>query len=152
MRDDDTTASNPRAPRIPPPSLEGGATHSAGAPEAPPLLPPREESFDVDAAALLENAKRISGHASALFQEIGTALHGARTFVEQNVEKHPVATLSAAAGAGFVVAGGLSSSVSKLAFRAGTKVAAAWALKKVTEAATGTKIEVEVEKKDDAAT
>lgn len=141
---DEITASFRPAPRMPAPSVEPGAMPSGG---GDPLLPPADPAFDVDAAALLQNAKRVQDSAAALFSEIGGALHGARTFIEKNVEAHPIATLSAAAGAGYVVAGGLSSSLSKLAMRAGTKVAAAWAIKKVTEAATGTKIELEVEKK-----
>ncbi len=116
---------------------------SQGIPAPDPLAPPRKEEVDLGAKALFDSTRRMQGHAGALAKEIGSVITDARRFLEKSVEENPATTLGVAAGAGYIIAGGLSSRFTRFALKTGTKLATAWALKEITEAATGKQIKVE---------
>jgi hypothetical protein len=83
---------------------------------------------------LLKAGVDAKDSAVRLFQSVKHASSLAQAVAKKQLEERPYVALSAAAGAGFVLAGGLASSITRGLVRTGTKLAAAAVVGKVIDA------------------
>lgn len=86
---------------------------------------------------LIRTGKEAADSASKLLSSVKSAATLAHKVAREQLEQRPYATLGVAAGAGFVLAGGLASSLTRGIVSAGTKLAAAVLLDKAVTVLTG---------------
>jgi hypothetical protein len=116
---------------IPPPAPTFAPAPSEPAPSAPSTAATQE---------LLRQSKEAKDSALALLGNVQSVVGLAEQAVREQMQARPYLTMGAAAGAGYVLAGGLASSLTRQLVKAGAKAATAYlagmVLKKVTEAAS----------------
>lgn len=109
-------------------------------PTAAPKASPNEPASTT--SELLRQTREARSSAMALLGNVQSVVGLANDAVREQLHARPYLTMGAAAGAGYVLAGGLASTVTKQLLRAGTKAATAYVvgivLQKVTEGALPT--------------
>lgn len=70
-----------------------------------------------------EHGRRLRHDAEAMKTDLGRAASDARDVVRRSLEENPYGTLAVAAAAGYVLAGGLASGLSRLLLRTGGRIA-----------------------------
>jgi hypothetical protein len=83
------------------------------------------------ARELLDEAARLRGDLAALAETSQRAVRGWRRYLRQRVEEQPYATVVVAAGLGYVLGGGLPTSLVRAAIGIGSRLAAERVLSRV---------------------
>lgn len=134
----------PNSANIPPPPSAPQAATNTNAPDTGTSKTTNEAS----AAAtqeLFRQSIEAKDNAMKLITSVQNVVGIAESAVREQMAARPYLTMGAAAGVGYVLAGGLASSMSRHLVRAGTKAATAFVagvvLKKVKDAAEGAAVE-----------
>lgn len=112
-------------------------------PPAPQAQAPTTPQADASAATqeLLRQSIAAKDNAMALLTSVQGVVATASNAVREQMQARPYVTMGAAAGAGYVLAGGLASSLSRRIVSAGTKAGVAFVtgvvMKKIKDAAEG---------------
>jgi hypothetical protein len=88
------------------------------------------------ASHLLERGRQVERDAQSFMADVEGLISDVESLVRANLEARPYATLSAAAGAGFVVGGGLTVGVLGTVARMGVRIATAALMQSVLSRAT----------------
>jgi len=91
-----------------------------------------EEAFE----RISDVSRNIREDATALAQTLNTAADEVQQFVQSQLEQRPYATLGVAAGAGFILGGGLSVKLGSVLFGIGGRLLANVLLREVLRPAT----------------
>src|SRR5687768_2502334 len=127
----------PNPDRIPPPpptpdtkkqrdtAFDEDAWRAAAAKSNAAIRGEEQASASQATRALLDAGIEAKDSAVKLVSAVHSAIGLAERVVRTQMQERPYVTMSAAAGAGFVVAGGLASSITRGLVKAGTKAATA---------------------------
>ncbi len=86
---------------------------------------------------VFERTREVKKRAAGLASATGEAVSEWQRFLHDRLEKNPYATLGTFAGIGYVLSGGLSPHVVRLAFGIGSRIVLAMVLKEVSETIAG---------------
>jgi|GEM_PF-1652909 len=98
------------------------------------MAPAPVEGAHPDLDQFQEGVNRLTQEGQQILGTVNGLLNNARKVVQQNVEQRPYVMLGAAAGVGYVLGGGLSSALTQMGIRVGSRFILARIVKDVVEA------------------
>ncbi len=107
-------------------TAEGGTARPAVAPPASAA-----ENLGEEAEGLAERFEEVYTEATTLAESLSDAAHDVNEYVHEQARERPYVALGAAAGLGFVLAGGLTPKVGSLLFTVGGRLLAQRVLREV---------------------
>jgi len=99
--------------------------------------PPRSQPTPI--RTVLDDTARLREDAEVLSRHAGTAIDGWRRYLAARLETHPYATVTLAAGVGWILGGGVPRPLLSMAFAVGSRIAADRIVSGLTRAATVTR-------------
>jgi len=103
------------------------------------MEPTRPRSQPTPIRTVLDDTSRLREDAEVLSRHAAKAIDGWRRYLAARLETHPYATVTLAAGVGWILGGGIPRPLLSVAFAVGSRIAADRIVSALTGAATVTR-------------